>query len=378
MTRVRIVQTSDLHLRPDREDRLRALDLVFQLAHERTADLVLIAGDLFDRSIDGVPMRAAVRERIERFAPRPVLLLPGNHDADQYGPDTDYGENAVLLTETPLARKHVCGIEFLGVPWQQGRTLGECLTGAPTEPRHTIVVAHGSLQDGLPGSFVGDNEDGAYMPVFLADLLRRGSYAALGHFHSGRSLIRRDGATLVAYAGSPVSTSRREIGPRGCLVVDFEPSVGVLDHEFVPLPVSFYDRVEVECMPGREQASIEALCREAVAQRRPFAQVLARLSGIALETEAALRETATIALQRAWERAAEADGGAIPADDPAASRPVFELVTKSFSTLSELPLAAELVEKIEACARADGENANPAVVQTAIQLGLSALLEVLA
>jgi hypothetical protein len=39
--------------------------------------------------------------------------------------------------------------------------------------------------------------------------------------------VRRDNERLVAYAGTPVATSRRELGPRGILVVDFEPGVGV-------------------------------------------------------------------------------------------------------------------------------------------------------
>ncbi len=375
MARVRIVQTSDLHLRPDRPDRLRALDLVFEVARERNADMILVAGDLFDRSIDAVPLRAAVRERIEGMAPRPVVLLPGNHDAGLYDMGSDYGDNAVVLAETPWTKRHVCGIEVLGVPWQPRRTLAECLTDATHEPRHTIVVAHGSLQDGLSGSFVGDNEDGAYMPVFLADLLRRGSYGALGHFHSGRALIHRDGAMLVAYAGSPVATSRREIGPRGCLVVDFEPSVGVVEHTFVPLAMPFYDRVEVACLPGHENAAVDALCREAVARRRPGAQVLARLSGVTLASEATLRDAATAALARAWEHTSTTTASP---DDPAASRPILELTAHSYAQLAELPLATELVEKITACASSMGVDADPAVVQAAIRSGLSALLEVLA
>ena len=48
MPRIRIVQTSDVHLRPERPERRRALELVFAQAVARAADAVVIAGDLFD------------------------------------------------------------------------------------------------------------------------------------------------------------------------------------------------------------------------------------------------------------------------------------------------------------------------------------------
>src|SRR5262249_60580272 len=93
------------------------------------ADALIIAGDLFDRGSDAVGERAWVRELVESIAPRPVVLIPGNHDSDAFGAGTDFGANAVVLAEAPYSRAVVCGIDLIGLPYQQGRTVAECLTG---------------------------------------------------------------------------------------------------------------------------------------------------------------------------------------------------------------------------------------------------------
>jgi DNA repair exonuclease SbcCD nuclease subunit len=367
MPRVRWLQTSDVHLRADRPERRRALELVFGAAEAHAADAVIVAGDLFDRANDAVGERAAVRELIESIAPRPVVLLPGNHDVAAYGDDADFGANAVVLAATPFSRVVVCGADVVGLPYQQGRTAAECLTSLSCEPRHTVLVAHATVMD-APGAFSGEGEDGAYMPIAVGDLLRRFSYAALGHLHSGKSLVRRDGERLVAYAGSPVTTSRRETGPRGVLVVDFEPGVGVLEHEFVPLPVPYHERTELVCVPGGEEEAIATLARQAAALRKPGVQVLARLAGVSTETEATLREAATTALARAWSAA----GGNAAGPAAEAPEPILELQVASYAALAQTPVVGEFVARLAACAPRDAE---PKLLATALRLGLGAFLE---
>jgi DNA repair exonuclease SbcCD nuclease subunit len=63
--RVRFLQTSDVHLRSDRPERFRSLELVLQEAVARSADAVLIVGDLFDRVSDAAAARAFVRELVD-------------------------------------------------------------------------------------------------------------------------------------------------------------------------------------------------------------------------------------------------------------------------------------------------------------------------
>jgi DNA repair exonuclease SbcCD nuclease subunit len=368
------MQTSDVHLRADRPERRRALELVFGAVEAHAVDALIIAGDLFDRANDAVGERALVRELVESIAPRPVVFVPGNHDATAYGEDADFGANAVVLAGAPYSRAVVCGAEVIGIPYQQGRTAAECLTGLACEPRHTVLVAHATVMDAI-GAFAGEGEDGAYMPIAVADLLRRFSYAALGHLHSGKNLVRRDGERLVAYAGSPVATSRRETGPRCVLLIDFEPGVGVLEHELVPLPVPYFERVEVECVPGGEEEAIAQLARAAAAQRKPGVQVLARLSGVSTESESALRDAATAAIARACAAAGTTSptGSSPIADTP---EPILELRATSYAALSQTPVVAEFVARLTASLPAEAER-DPKLLETALRLGLGAFLEAL-
>lgn len=376
MPRIRLVQTSDVHLRPDRPERRRALEQVFAQARSRAADAVIVAGDLFDRAPEALQERPAVKRMVEALAPRPVILVPGNHDADFYGSSADYGANAVVLGKPPFTRARICGIEFVGVPFQHGRTAAECLTGLATEPRHTALVVHGTLVDGVEDGFAGEGEDGAFLPIFPADLTRRCTYAALGHLHAGRNLVRREGERLIAYAGSPVTTSRRELGPRGILVVDFEPGVGVLAHEQVALATPYHERVEVVCLPGAEREAVEELARRSASLKGPGVRVLARLSGVTTEPEAALRDAAQRALASAWAAPAapQPDPGKGAAEDAAAPSAVLELATASYAELSQIPVVAEFVARLSACAKERGGD-DPRLLDTALRQGLDAFLE---
>lgn len=378
MARIRLLQTSDVHLRPDRPERGRALSLVFELARSRSADAVLVCGDLFDRTADAVGGRAFVRQLVETVAPRPVVFLPGNHDVEAYGDDTDFGSNAVVLSATPAARATVCGIEIVGIPYQHGKAVAECLTGLAGDPRQTILMAHGTIADGVADAFAGEGEEGSFMPLFLSDVLKRCCYAALGHLHSGRNLVHRDSERLVAYAGSPVTTSERELGPRGALLVDFEAGAGVLAHEHVPITTPYYEAVEVSCFPGAESAAIEELAREALAKKRPGARVLCRLTGISLASAADLSESAEAALQRAFAGANAPTPSTISSDPeaPDSSFPILQMEAATYPALADVAIVGEFVERVDACARDEGLD-DPTARQAALKIGFDALLEAL-
>lgn len=374
MPRLRIVQTSDVHLRPDRPERRRALELVFAQAMAHAADVVIIAGDLFDRASDAQAERASVRKMVEELAPRPVIFVPGNADQDAYTASADFGSNALLLAKTPYTRARISGLEVVGVPYQAGRSLAECLTGLTCEPRHTVLIAHGTLVDGIGAAFPGDGEEAAFMPIFAQDLTRRFSYAALGHLHAGDALVRREDQRLIAYAGSPIATSRRELGPRSMLMVDFEPGVGVLAHEAVPLLTPSYELVQVVCLPGAEQDAIERLAKEAAARKAPGVRVVARLSGVTTESEQTLRAAAERALERAFAAPAAIAPNATASD--LAPTALLELSVVSHPQLAQIAVVSEFVTRLAAAAKS-GKMDDPETLESALRIGLGAFAEAL-
>src|SRR4051812_25016646 len=87
---MRILHTADWHVgrrlgRHDRTDEMRAaLDEVARIADEEQVDLVLVAGDVFDRATPPVESLSLGLTALLRLARRrPVVVVAGNHDAPE-------------------------------------------------------------------------------------------------------------------------------------------------------------------------------------------------------------------------------------------------------------------------------------------------------
>jgi exonuclease SbcD len=87
---MRILHTSDWHIgrrlgRHDRTDETRAaLDEVVRIAEEERVDLVLVAGDVFDRPVPPVEaLSLGLGALLRLAADRPVVVVAGNHDSPE-------------------------------------------------------------------------------------------------------------------------------------------------------------------------------------------------------------------------------------------------------------------------------------------------------
>src|SRR3954462_12153044 len=124
---MRILHTADWHIgrrlgRHDRIDEMRdALDEVAAIADEERVDLVLVAGDVFDRAAPSVESLSLGLTALLRLArSRSVIVVAGNHDApelfDALSPLLrDRGVHLIGRIMAPGAGALV-GPEELGVP----------------------------------------------------------------------------------------------------------------------------------------------------------------------------------------------------------------------------------------------------------------------
>src|SRR5512141_696712 len=124
---MRILHTADWHVgrRLGRHDRLQehraALDEVARIADDESVDLVLVAGDVFDRPSPPVEALSLGLHALQRLAEgRPVVVVAGNHDApelfDALAPLLrDRGVHAIGSIRPPDAGG-VLGPDELGVP----------------------------------------------------------------------------------------------------------------------------------------------------------------------------------------------------------------------------------------------------------------------
>ncbi len=200
---VRLFLSSDLHLGmkfagyPEtlqkrlQETRFECLERIVAAANRETADLLVIAGDLFERvkapSRDVQRAAAVLRE----FQGKLAAVMPGNHDFLAPG-DVLWatfrdacGSDVLILDEPrpyPLARHDVDACLYPGpcsskhsdtnaIGW-----VGQAAKDPGT--RHHIGVAHGSLEGFSP------DMDGRYYPMTARELRDSGVHLwLLGHTH---------------------------------------------------------------------------------------------------------------------------------------------------------------------------------------------------
>jgi DNA repair protein SbcD/Mre11 len=271
---VRILHTSDWHLGRSfhREGLLDAqasfVDHLVETIEDEQVDLVVVAGDIYDRALPPVDAVELADETFARLAATPakVVVTSGNHDsqirlgfnarlADAAGIHfrtrwQDVG-NPVLLEDAhgPVA---VHGLPYLEpdavrAPWGlEARTHEAALTAA-------MARVHADL-DGRPGNrsvvmahaFVAGSPDAATrmasdserdisvggVQIAPTSLFSRVDYAALGHLHGTHTL-----SETIRYSGSPLAYSFSEARhTKGSWLVELGAE-GVERTDFVPAPV---------------------------------------------------------------------------------------------------------------------------------------------
>lgn len=192
---------------------MTALRRLRDLCHRENCNLVLIAGDLFDRVEISTELFRETARCLEEMKV-PVFIAPGNHDhVCQVSPYSRviWPEN-VHIFHRPVLEPVV--LEDLSVRiWGAGFTSMDCpalLEGftARGEQRHQLALLHG---DPLKA-------DSPCCPVTRAQVASSGlSYLALGHIHKAGKFTA--GHTLCAWPGCPMGRGFYESGSNGALVV---------------------------------------------------------------------------------------------------------------------------------------------------------------
>jgi DNA repair exonuclease SbcCD nuclease subunit len=199
-----------------RFQRFEVIRRIAQIAKERAVDAVVVAGDVFDDNAVGDDSLQRARDALAPFAPIPVLLLPGNHDAAT--PDCALARLGAgphvhpLLDDAPFvldgrARFHPCPLRRRHERDDPARHLPR---RDPADPI-LVAIAHGALIDfteGLESKNVID---------FRSVLDKGFDYLALGDWHGTLSFDAR-----VWYSGAPEPTRFKEKRPGLVLLVEID------------------------------------------------------------------------------------------------------------------------------------------------------------
>lgn len=194
-----------------RANRFEAASCTVALAKAMPVDFVMLAGDTFEHhDVDEVVVKRTV-DILNRFAPIPVYVLPGNHDPWLPGGVWDreswkrVGSHVILCTE---AREVPLGssIAFYPCPLTQKRSSVDPTSWIPRrvdgDRRIRIGVAHGSLD-------VFPDADLTNFPISQNRPESSGlDYLALGDWHG----FLQHGRAVYSGTMEPTSFSERDAG----------------------------------------------------------------------------------------------------------------------------------------------------------------------
>jgi exonuclease SbcD len=245
---MRLLHTSDWHLgrslhRADLRDAQAAfIDHLVEVVQTERVDVVLVAGDVYDRAVpplDAVALCESAFVRI-REAGAKVVVISGNHDSARrlgFGSALIDASGVFLRTDLATVDQPVVidDVPFFAIPYLEPAAVGvrshvEALTRALDrigKNPEAVVLAHCWVAGGVASDSERDFTDGGVGAVPLS-LFDGFAYTALGHLHGAQVLHDR-----LRYSGSPLAYSFSEAAHvKGSWLVELGGET-----RFVPAPV---------------------------------------------------------------------------------------------------------------------------------------------
>lgn len=245
----------------------RALTNIVDLAIDKNADMLIIAGDLYDgelRDINTALFLCSELARLRR-ARVEVVIAHGNHDAQSVITRRLPLPDGVRTLPTKKPGTEIfaeLGIAVHG----QGYPNREVLTDLsatypePVEGLLNIGVLHTAL--------TGRDGHASYAPCSQGTLAARGyDYWALGHVHTA-DVVGED--PWIVFPGCPQGRGLRECGPKGVMVIETDRD-RVMSVEAHAVDVVRWANVIVDVTGAAEREDALALVRQALAEALPSA-----------------------------------------------------------------------------------------------------------
>ena len=205
---IKLLHSSDLHIDVSNDRTLaegtQNLRHVLDSADDVTADMVLLAGDVFEHNRASAELIDFTTDLMAR-AGRPIVILPGNHDpltedsVYRRGKFTDISNITVLgLTHVSSVKFDELQLEVWGNAHFSYSDMQPLQDPRNRSSRWQIAMAHGHYDDSI------DVRE-KYRPSWIMndeDIAATGAdYIALGHWNIAKSVCTQDVPAF--YSGSP-------------------------------------------------------------------------------------------------------------------------------------------------------------------------------
>lgn len=282
---LKILHTGDIHLdspfaRLDaRRAEIRRMELrdtfssLITYACEKGVDVLLIAGDLFDRDFVTRETISFLQKEFARFE-NPIVISPGNHDCcspESIWMKKLFPENVHVFTteDVQCFSLEKCDVYGYAFTAPERRICPLQNHSVQNPDRINLLCAHGDL--GVPLS--------PYCPISRGDLRAFGAdYAALGHIHNPAAIEHCDGVVF-GYCGCLEGRAPDETGPKGATLVEIEKNGNTADIRTERLRFSRrrYETEETDCTGADTVAEIERRISAVIRDRDYGDDVLLRV-----------------------------------------------------------------------------------------------------
>lgn len=243
----------------------RAYDNIIDLCIKSSARFLLVAGDVFDSRDRSLRAQLRFRDGLERLDEAGIdsFVVHGNHDPlDGWTASLDWPKRTHIFQGDK--------VEVVPIVDDGGNSVAHVYgISYPTRDvkRNLATEFHrtddGPYAIGLLHCNVGENTGHEpYAPCSVEDLVRSGmDYWALGHVHTRRTLRSAD--PTIIYPGNPQGRNPRELGARGCYVIDVDDS-GHAQERFVEVDAVRWSEEElsIATLGSDDQliAEVEDIC----------------------------------------------------------------------------------------------------------------------
>lgn len=280
---LKLLHTADWHLgrvlhhQSLLEDQAHVLEQIIAYASENDVNGVLVAGDIYDRTMPPAEAVRLLNQTVNRFAALdiPLIMISGNHDsAERLGFAAEQLEKTGLhilsnlnrITEPVQLQKGEIRLQIFGIPFadpervrnqfdasvsdydQAHSFLVEQIQQSRDKSIPSVLISH-CFVDGAETSesektlSVGGSDRVSYEPMLDFD------YVALGHLHAPQFR----GAPHIRYSGSPLKYSFSEHQhKKGLTLLSFDQS-GLVEQQHLPLT----SKREVRVIEGLLEEVIE-------------------------------------------------------------------------------------------------------------------------
>ena len=290
-SKLRIMHIADVHLDSPfsrlpidkaeirRREQRGVFTSMMMYAKSQRADLVLIAGDLFDIGYASEQTLDLITREFERAPECRFVISAGNHDP--YSARSAYRlrkfpPNVYIFGSSELSK---FTFDDIGVDVYGWSFLSDTLDSNPLEGRIAEKTGNTPI---LCAHCDTSSSSSKYAPVSVADIERFGAvYSALGHIHRGAGVRQFVCGYAYGYSGCPSGRSFDECGEGGAYIAEIDRDTAGREQvsvRFEKFSVSTYESEQIDMTGVLSHAEAQERIRTFVDEKKYSERTSLRLT----------------------------------------------------------------------------------------------------